>query len=141
MGGYPFHAQSIPGGCVRQTDRQALDYEPFEILAEMLSNSHFTDRMGEKAFFNAKDKPGAIGGAPQALKIYQHANVRPIAVRWPLSHNSTVTLFGRPLFEWEMTLNPIYDPATRTFYYPLGDIRNTDPYEDDKKALAGCQCW
>ena len=24
MGHYPFHAQSIPGGCVRQTDRQGL---------------------------------------------------------------------------------------------------------------------
>ncbi len=104
---------------------QSLNYEPLEILASMLSNPKFTDRRGTQTFLRAKDPSGAIGGAPQALKVYQHLNIRPIAIRWPKADaNQPVTLFGRPLFKWENTLHPIYDLESQKFHYPLSGVSN-----------------
>jgi hypothetical protein len=110
---------------IKEKHLQTLDYEPLEILGGMLKTPRFVDRHCNDTFFVKSDKPGAIGGAPQVLKIYRHANYRPIAVRWNDGNgDSRVTLFGRQLFEYEKTLHPIYDFSTGQFHYPLSDVRN-----------------
>ncbi|SNT01624.1 hypothetical protein SAMN05216374_2316 [Tardiphaga sp. OK246] len=104
-------------------DRKHLDYKPLEVLCNMLSDSRFTDRKREPDFWDIRDGRGAIGGAPQVIKVYEHANTLPIAVRWPRGDGAmATTLFGRPLFDWEKTFTPIYDPEDRFFYYPLADV-------------------
>jgi hypothetical protein len=110
---------------IRQRRLTRLNYEPVEILAKMLKTDRFVNRLSDEKLFLQHDKTGAIGGAPQMIKIYQHANYRPIAIRWSDDNGtSTVTLFGRPLFDYEKTLHPIYDTSTSDFHYPLSDVRN-----------------
>jgi hypothetical protein len=99
---------------VRDRKLMSLNYEPIDVLADMLCDPKYTDRRGTAPFYSNRDGPGAIGGAPQALKIYEHANTRPIAMRWPRYGQQNVTLFGRPLYDWEHTFNPIYDTETCT---------------------------
>jgi hypothetical protein len=112
---------------IAEKNLRSLNYEPLDILVEMLRTDKFTNRRSEEALYSRSDKAGAIGGAPQAIKIYQHANVRTLAVRWPVnSAKKTVTLFGRPLLEYERTTLPIYDCDEKRFFYPLSDIRNSD---------------
>jgi hypothetical protein len=98
-------------------------YEPLEVLCDMLGNAKFTDRRAPKAFSYRNDDPGAIGGAPQVIKLYEHANTLPIAIRWPRDDGNVITtLLGRPLIDWEKTFTPIYDPKKREFFYPLADV-------------------
>lgn len=104
-------------------DRRHLDYKPLEVLCSMLADFRFTDRRLESEFWDRRDGRGAIGGAPQVIKVYEHANTLPIAVRWPRSDGTmATTLLGRPLFDWEKTFTPIYDPERKSFYYPLADV-------------------
>jgi hypothetical protein len=104
---------------------RTLNYEPLDVLCSMLRNPKFTDRRTSEEFYNKSDRRGTIGGAPQAIKIYEHANTRPIAIRWPLTNGKpSVTLLGRPLFDWEMTFNPIYNPEDRDFFYPLATVQD-----------------
>lgn len=72
------------------------DMEPFEVLKDMILENKFD----------------AIGGAPQLLKVYEHMNRTPIAVKWNISGNSINTLLGRPLQEYEFSNYPIIDPET-----------------------------
>jgi hypothetical protein len=89
----------------------------------MLGNPRFTNRKRDTDFYDRRDGGGAIGGAPQIIKIYEHVNTLPVAVRWPRGDGTlATTLLGRPLFDWEKTFNPIYDPELRSFYYPLTDV-------------------
>jgi hypothetical protein len=104
---------------------QSLNYEPLEILGNMLQTPKSVDRRSDAKFYLDFEKAGAIGGAPQVIKIYRHANCRPIAIRWPDSDGTShVTVFGRLLFDYEKTLHPIYDISTGDFHYPLSDVRN-----------------
>lgn len=104
-------------------DRKHLDYKPLHVLCKMLSDPRFTDRRGEAEFFHRPDGHGAIGGAPQVIKVYEHTNILPIAVRWPDDYGKvTTTLLGRPLFDWEKTFNPIFTPEYPHFYLPLSDV-------------------
>jgi hypothetical protein len=104
-------------------DRKYLDYKPLEALCSMLANPRFTDRRREPDFWDIRDGRGAIGGAPQVIKVYEHANTLPIAIRWPNGDGIyATTLLGRPLFDWEKTFTPIYDPENWFFYYPLADV-------------------
>jgi hypothetical protein len=108
----------------------SLNYEPLHVLAEMLRTSKFIDRRSADSFYMSRDKAREIGGAPQVIKIYQYANYRPIAIRWPdESGTMGVTLFGRPLFDYETTLHRVYDISENCFHYPLGDVRTwpTEP--------------
>jgi hypothetical protein len=111
---------------IAEKNLRSLNYEPLDIVVEMLRTDKFTNRRSEEALYSRSDKAGAIGGAPQAIKIYQHANVRTLAVRWPVSSaKKTVTLFGRPHLKYERTTLPIYDCDEKRFFYPLS-IRNSD---------------
>lgn len=58
-----------------------LDMEPLEVLIEMVED----------------DKCRSIGGAPQLVKIYPHANVLPVNVLWPRTKPEYVAHMGRPL--------------------------------------------
>jgi hypothetical protein len=69
------------------------DMEPFEVLRDMIRENHFN----------------AIGGAPQLLKIYEHMNRTPIAVKWNISGKELNTLLGRPLQEYETNNYPVID--------------------------------
>jgi hypothetical protein len=62
-----------------------LDMEPLEVLLEMIES----------------DKFDTIGGPPQLVKVYPHANVLPINVLWPREKPKFVAHFGRPLLDYE----------------------------------------
>jgi len=62
-----------------------LDMEPLEVLVEMSESAEFD----------------AIGGPPQVVKVYPHANVLPINVLWPRQEPKYVAHFGRPLLAYE----------------------------------------
>ena len=72
------------------------DMEPFEVLRDMIRENNFD----------------AIGGAPQLLKVYEHMNRTPIAIKWEISANEVNTLLGRPLQDYELTNYPIMNPDT-----------------------------
>jgi hypothetical protein len=75
------------------------DMEPFEVLRDIIRNRCFDD----------------VGGPPQLLKIYQHGNCQPFAVRWPMPGNRTLAVLGRPLFPNEQQRLPIVDPDEINF--------------------------
>ncbi|WP_144578046.1 hypothetical protein [Agrobacterium sp. DE0009] len=109
----------------RDSEPQSLNYQPALILAEMLKEDRFVNRRSDGTFYKKTECAGAIGGSPQILKIYQHANFRPIAIRWSSQDGKQgVSLFGRPLFDWEKTFSPILDPETGELFYPLATIKN-----------------
>lgn len=74
-----------------------LDYEPFEVLVEMLRNN--------------KEMP-AIGGAPQLVKVYRHMNTVPFAVNWKVNSKSRIVFLGRPFQTAEKLSHPLIDPET-----------------------------
>lgn len=76
----------------------SLDMEPFEVLRDML-------REDEKNY-------PLIGGSPQLIKVYKHMNRTPIAVKWKCKNEDCLTLFGRPLLNYEKTSYPAIDPDT-----------------------------
>ena len=69
------------------------DFEPVEALFNLLQSE------------NAGSLT-AIGGAPQMLKIYRYASCLPFVIR---TSEKKHFLFGRELFLWEKTENPILD--------------------------------
>jgi len=75
-------------------ESEGFDMEPFEVLRDMLRENVFD----------------TIGGAPQIIKIYKHANCRPHGVFWPNREASTVSLLGRPLLDYEKSEYLVLDP-------------------------------
>lgn len=73
------------------------DYEPFEVIVELLRSAK---------------KQDTIGGAPQLAAISQHMNSRHTAVYWPNKQSGNVFLGGRPVFDFENIENWIIDPDT-----------------------------
>jgi hypothetical protein len=71
-----------------------LDYEPFEVVRDMLRDPKRAD---------------TIGGAPQLLKVYQHMNVAPLVVYWP-NRKGSPHLAGRPLLGYERIDRWCFDP-------------------------------
>jgi hypothetical protein len=122
IGNYTAEFRERLGAVIAEGKLKSLNYEPLDVLCGMLGDDKFTDRRRGGPFYGRFDKPGAIGGAPQAIKLYEHANTKPIAIRWWVNGDRRVTLFGRPLFDWERTFNPIYNPEDRDFFYPLATI-------------------
>ena len=124
IGNYVVEFNAYLQAVIKERKLTVLDYEPLEILARMLKTPKFTDRYSHESPYRPGERTGAIGGAPQMIKIYQHSNYRPVAVRWPPEGATKVTLFGRPLFDFEKTLHPIFDIPNREIYYPLSDVKN-----------------
>lgn len=71
-----------------------LDMEPFEVLRDMIR-----ERMDPR-----------IGGAPQLAKVYPYMNTMTYGVWWPTRAAGKVTLFGRPLLEYEKIQDLVLDP-------------------------------
>ena len=80
----------------RKLSSGSFDMEPLEVLRDMLRDSSFD----------------LIGGAPQVVKVYKYSNTKAYGVFWPNKLAETVTLFGRPLLEYEKLDCLIVDPDT-----------------------------
>jgi hypothetical protein len=74
----------------------SFDMEPFEALRDLLRSQEYH----------------AIGGAPQLVKIYRHANAVPHAIYWPNKESGQVSLLGRPLLAYETSQFLLLDPDT-----------------------------
>ncbi|MCA9397849.1 hypothetical protein KC573_03390 [candidate division WWE3 bacterium] len=72
------------------------DMEPFEVLRDMIRENAFE----------------RIGGPVQLLKVYEHMNRSPIAVKWNINQTQIDTLLGRPLQDYETNNYPCIDPDT-----------------------------
>lgn len=89
-------AQHKYGLDMRQPDNAKFDMEPFEIIRDLLRQSTADD---------------SIGGAPQAVKVYQYLNSADVAFFWPNLTNGRLFLSGRPLLDYERaTIYSIVDP-------------------------------
>jgi len=75
------------------------DMEPFEVLSDIIRSEEFAD----------------VGGPPQVIKVYQHGNCQPFAVRWAMPHGRDLTVLGRPLFPTEQQRLPVIDPNNISF--------------------------
>jgi len=58
----------------------------------------------------------SIGGAPQLLRVTKHMNTQPLCVKWGTP--AKVTLFGRPLFDYENCDYWVVDPISEFFTRP-----------------------
>jgi hypothetical protein len=103
----------------RKGDRQFLDYEPFEVIRDML---------------RAPGRSQSIGGAPQIMKVYQYMQVGPLAVYWPNRAAGTAYLRGRPKLGYENLDTWIFDPDELRSFHPkfaVGDTEVSPVPEDD----------
>lgn len=89
-------AQARYGLDMRQPLTAKFDMEPFEVIRDLLKGA------------NAND---SIGGAPQAVKVYQYLNSADVGVFWPNVSDGRLFLAGRPLLEYECaTVKSVLDP-------------------------------
>ena len=63
----------------------SLDMEPFEVLRDIIRSETFP----------------SVGGPIQIVKIYEHSNAVPVGVYWPNKEAGAVSIFGRPLMDYE----------------------------------------
>ena len=61
-------------------------WEPLQALRDLCSNA---------------DASATVGGAPQVVKVHQHANTTDVPVFWPPGQRERIALRGRPLLESE----------------------------------------
>jgi hypothetical protein len=81
------------------------DWEPFEILRDMLRESEGAS--------NSVRTGASIGGAPQIMKVYQHMNCRPLGVYWPDKETNQIFIGGRKLLGFEKPDVWILDPDSK----------------------------
>jgi len=80
----------------------AFDMEPFEVLVNIIRG----------------EEHSSVGGPPQLIKIYSHANAVPMGVYWPNKSQGQVCLFGRPLMDYEQYELGVFDPDSPSRAYP-----------------------
>ena len=89
-------AQSRYGLDMRQPPTARFNMEPFECIRDLLRNSSAAD---------------SIGGAPQAVKIYQYLNSTDVGFFWPHLAGGRLFLSGRPLLNYERAeIRSVIDP-------------------------------
>jgi hypothetical protein len=66
-----------------------LNYEPLEVLTEMLQDSKFTDR--------SAPLKGCIGGSPQVMVIYLYMRTVNFGIYWQIDGRRVLTSRGRVL--------------------------------------------
>ena len=71
-----------------------LDMEPFEVLRDIIRSETFP----------------SVGGAPQMVKVYEHMNTHPFGIYWPDRPTGVISLFGRPLMDYEKPPSGCIDP-------------------------------
>lgn len=101
------------GGAPHQVDQFKLDWEPFEVIRDML-------RKVDKNITLYKND--SIGGAPQVLKIYEHLSSKYLAVDWKISNQrdgNGIYICGRKILGYEKSSTWILDPETLVTRHPL----------------------
>ena len=89
-------AQERYGVDMRRPPESRFNMEPFEAIRDLL---------------RASDRNHSIGGAPQAVKIYQYLNSVDVGIFWPALSGGRLFLSGRPLLEYERaTIRSVVDP-------------------------------
>jgi hypothetical protein len=83
---------------MKPSDHLKFNMEPFEVIRDLLRSAGNGD---------------TIGGAPQAVKVYQYLNSADVGIFWPSVNNGRIFLAGRPLLEYESaTIKSLLDPET-----------------------------
>lgn len=103
-----------------------LDWQPMQVLVDIIRDLDITD----------------IGGPPQLVKIYKHANTLPINVLWPKKESETmcserkfvVTHLGRPLLEYERSRYLSMDPDTLELIEPWNVANRLDSLQLNESA-------
>lgn len=100
-------AQSRYGLDMRQPASSRFDMEPFEVIRDLLRESSAND---------------SIGGAPQAVKVYQYMNSADVAFFWPEVQSGRLYISGRPLLEYERAnIFSVVDPDTTNSTWSSGN--------------------
>lgn len=73
-----------------------------------------------------------------SFRIAEHMNTRVMAVRWPGAKSKSITLLGRPLFEYENVDNWILDPDTFEVSRPrsFGHRSDNDTCRKERRAVS-----
>lgn len=101
------------GHAPHQVDNFKLDWEPFEVVRDML-------RTVDNSTVLYKNE--SIGGAPQILKIYEHLSSKYFAVTWDISrqkHGNGIYICGRKILGYETPSMWILNPDTLITRHPL----------------------
>lgn len=93
------------------TNPFALNYEPLQLLAEMLRNEDYTNRRGPAG--------GLIGGAPQVVKVYPFMRTMHYAVEWDIGPKFVYALKGRIVRDFENFSNIGINPFTGVTAFPV----------------------
>ena len=99
-----------------------LDWEPLDVLLSFIRDPKCND----------------IGGPPQIMKIYRHANILPINVLWPedriqnglRTRTFEINHLGRPLLDYEQTRLLTLDPQDGSFIEPWNVREYAKAYND-----------
>lgn len=106
-------SMNVPKGC-------KFNMEPFEVIRDLLRKS---------------EQMASIGGAPQAVKIYQFMNSADVAFLWPNAKDGRLFLSGRPLLDYERaTIKSVIDPDTLNSTWCNG---NTDAAKQQIEIASG----
>ncbi|PAA31756.1 hypothetical protein CJU73_01620 [Pseudomonas fragi] len=104
---------SSRGQAPHQVDQFKLDWEPFEVVRDMLR------KVDENRIFYKNE---SIGGAPQILKIYEHLSSRYLAVDWNISSQKDgggIYICGRKILGYETPSMWILNPETLITRHPV----------------------
>ncbi|OIQ87067.1 hypothetical protein GALL_310920 [mine drainage metagenome] len=88
-----------------------LDMEPFEVVRDMLRDSHHSE---------------TIGGAPQVTKVYQYMRTAPLGLYWPSKKSGSIHLQGRACLGYEQIDRWVLDPDTLVSERPLYSRNDAD---------------
>ncbi|MES2299748.1 MAG: hypothetical protein V4582_22100 [Pseudomonadota bacterium] len=90
--------QQRHGMDMRQPRSARFNLEPFEVIRDLLKNP---------------DPNESIGGAPQAVKVYQYMNSADVGIFWPDVESGRLFMSGRPLLDYECaTIKSVLDPVS-----------------------------
>jgi len=110
-----------------QVDHFKLDWEPFEVIRDMLREVDKNKRL---------HKQESIGGAPQVLKIYEHLSSRYLAVDWNISSQENgdgVYVCGRKILSYESPSLWILNPDTLVTRHPFYSEAETEFSEEQSE--------
>lgn len=101
---------------------ERLDWQPLQVLLSFIQDPQQED----------------IGGPPQIIKVYKHANVMPINVLWPEDtweqglriRTYSINHLGRPLLEYERTRRLTLDPFSGELVEPWNVREHAAAYND-----------
>lgn len=117
------------GRAPHQVEKFKLDWEPFEVIRDML-------RMVDGS--KKTHKEASIGGAPQILKIYEHLSSKYLAVDWKINHQENgdgVYVCGRKILGYENPSLWILNPdtlITRHLHYSESEVEATDETTEEE---------